>query len=554
MKKNYNALFLRSKKLMPLALAVSLFLGAGERSMAQTYCTPIYGSACTYGDDIKDFILNGAAGTMISNLNTPCPASGYQDYTTSTAANMTCNLIQNSTYSGNVTTNYSCCEDVRAWIDYNNNGTFEASEQMFTPLINIGSSSTGAYSFTVPLTASPGVRRMRIRVGYYGGASMDPCTSVSYGEAHDYKVTILPLAPPNNAGVGALVTPPSGEAFCSNSTQEISVSVLNLGSNPLNTADIHWSVDGVSQTSLTLPVALPNYKDSVVVVLGNVAFPTTAPRMIKAWTTMPNGVTDTDYSDDTLNAAPFASLQGVDVNVDPNDTVICEGNSITLDAGEHPLNPFYVWDNGSLEKTRTVSDAGMYTVKVQNNIGCFDIDTINVAVHPEPLINSIAIIDNGDGSFTFNAIGAQNIFNYTWNFDDGSSNVSGSGLPGQVIHTFVCGDYNVTLTLNNDCGTVVATRLISIDCLTGIDNISELQKEISIFPNPSTSKVTIANKAHLKMKEISIVNLMGQTVYKNDKVNAEQIEINTTGFASGLYNVMINTEKGMITKKLEITK
>jgi PKD repeat protein len=218
------------------------------------------------------------------------------------------------------------------------------------------------------------------------------------------------------------------------------------------------------------------------------------------------------------------------VNVDPNDTVICEGNSITLDAGEHPLNPFYVWDNGSLEKTRTVSDAGMYTVKVQNNIGCFDIDTINVAVHPEPLINSIAIIDNGDGSFTFNAIGAQNIFNYTWNFDDGSSNVSGSGLPGQVIHTFVCGDYNVTLTLNNDCGTVVATRLISIDCLTGIDNISELQKEISI------------------------VNLMGQTVYKNDKVNAEQIEINTTGFASGLYNVMINTEKGMITKKLEITK
>jgi hypothetical protein len=54
------------------------------------------------------------------------------------------------------------------------------------------------------------------------------------------------------------------------------------------------------------------------------------------------------------------------------------------------------------------------------------------------------------------------------------------------------------------------------------------------------------------MKEINIVNLMGQGVYKNDKVNATQIEVNTTGFTAGIYNIMINTEKGMVTKKLEI--
>jgi hypothetical protein len=171
------------------------------------------------------------------------------------------------------------------------------------------------------------------------------------------------------------------------------------------------------------------------------------------------------------------------------------------------------------------------------------------------VINSIAIIDNGSGSFTFNAIGAQNITNYTWNFGDGSNEVNGSGMPGQLIHTFPCGEYTVTLTLNNDCGTVVATRLVSFDCAgTGIDNVSTLQKEISLYPNPSTSKVTIANKAHIRMKEINIVNLMGQTIYKNDKVNADQIDINTTGFTPGIYNVMINTDKGMVTKKLEIIR
>jgi hypothetical protein len=56
------------------------------------------------------------------------------------------------------------------------------------------------------------------------------------------------------------------------------------------------------------------------------------------------------------------------------------------------------------------------------------------------------------------------------------------------------------------------------------------------------------------MKEINIVNLMGQTIYKNDKVNADQIDINTTGFTPGIYNVMINTDKGMVTKKLEIIR
>jgi hypothetical protein len=291
----------------------------------------------------------------------------------------------------------------------------------------------------------------------------------------------------------------------------------------------------------------------VVIVLDNIFFANTTPKQLKAWTSMPNGVADTKPSDDTLNTPVVAELQGVDVTMTPQDTIICNGNIITLNAGAFPFNPIYIWDNGILEQTRQVSTSGTYSVKVQNTMGCFDRDTITVTVYPDPVVNSIAIIDNGDGTFTFNVIGAQNIDSYTWNFGDGSGEISNTGMPGQQIHGYtVPGSYTVTLTLRNECGEVVATRVVTISAPTGIDDVSALQKEISVYPNPSRSKVVIANKANIKMKEINIVNLMGQQVYKNDKVNAMQVEINTTGFAAGIYNVMINTEKGMVTKKLEV--
>jgi hypothetical protein len=364
------------------------------------------------------------------------------------------------------------------------------------------------------------------------------------------------LVSPNNTGVNNITVPQL--PFCSG-IQEVSAVVHNYGSNIVDNVNVNWTVDGVLQAPVTLATAIDMENTTAgpeaTVVLGDVNFDYAVAKSIKAWTSMPNGVADTKPSNDSTTGSITAELLGInDLQISPQDTTICSDITIALNAGTHPQNPIYIWNNGQLTQSINVSQPGTYSVKVQNTDGCFDRDTVTVTVHPNPLINSIAIIDNGNGTFTFNVIGAQNIDTYTWNFDDGSSMVNGTGIPGQQIHSFAdCGEYNVTLTVRNDCDEIVTTRLVNIDCeTTGIDNISALQKEISIYPNPSRSKVTISNKASIKMKEISIVNLMGQSVYKNEKVNATQIEINTTGFAAGIYNIMINTEKGMITKKLEI--
>lgn len=153
------------------------------------YCTPTYTYNCGSGDDIDDFILVGDIPPGINNLNTPCPSSGYINYTY-----MSATLSAGLTYSGNVTTNYgSTSEYVRIWIDYNLDGVFQSSEEVAT--VNaISNASTGAFSFTVPSTTPVGNYRMRVRLVYAQSpaSSIDPCINYNYGETHDYMVTIAP--------------------------------------------------------------------------------------------------------------------------------------------------------------------------------------------------------------------------------------------------------------------------------------------------------------------------------------------------------------------------
>jgi hypothetical protein len=412
------------------------------------------------------------------------------------------------------------------------------------------------YTSTFQTTSSTNTRAIST---YSDPTPQSPTSPTSANGIYSYypNIQFEFIVPPNNAGINAITNPVANTPFCS-SPQPVTAKIHNYGSNVLDNVTVNWSVDNVLQTPVnyTTMIDMENTTagPEAEVTLGIVNFQHNVPVSIKAWTSMPNGVADTGPVNDSSQATITATLLGInDFQISPQDTTICTGDVITLDAGAHPSDPIYIWDNGTLAQTRQVSTSGTYSVKVQNTDGCTARDTITVTVHPDPLVNSIAIIDNGDGTFTFNVIGAQNIDSYTWDFDDGSSLINGTGIPGQQIHGFsVEGEYNVTLTLRNQCGEIVVTRLVKIYPTTGIDNVSALQKEISVYPNPSRSKVTISNKADIKMKEINIVNLMGQSIYKNDKVNAVQIDINTSGFAAGIYNIMINTEKGTITKKLEI--
>jgi len=210
-------------KLILSLLACVMFVGM-SRTNAQTYCTPTYTNSCTSGDDINNVILAGDVAPGINNLNTPCNTGNYTDYTTMSAA-----LTAGQSYSGNVTTNYgSPYENVRIWIDYDNDGVFQPTEQIAT-LADMSNASSGAFTFIVPVAQAAGTFRMRVRLVYsQSPGSIDPCTNYGYGETQDYNVIITAATP--CTAMPSAGTLPATMGVCANIPFSISVTSPSIQS------------------------------------------------------------------------------------------------------------------------------------------------------------------------------------------------------------------------------------------------------------------------------------------------------------------------------------
>src|SRR5690606_13732192 len=160
---------------------------------AQTYCTPSYTYNCGSGDNLNSFKITGHGSSVINDLNTGCTASGYLDNSTAIPA---VDLLPGQSYPVEINTTYSAgWENASIWIDFNNDGTFDdTTEKLLTDLSLNSSPAFSTASIAIPLTASSGIRRMRVRV-VYNATGVNACANTSYGETHDYSVNILSLTP-----------------------------------------------------------------------------------------------------------------------------------------------------------------------------------------------------------------------------------------------------------------------------------------------------------------------------------------------------------------------
>ncbi len=162
-------------------------------------CQPTFNTfGCTDGDVIARVQLN----TLDNNSGTGCPGGvlGYSDYRNNPA--LTTTLNAGNTYNCQVWAG-QYAETYAAWIDFNSNYTFEASERIgYTATAVSGSSSAGVlgssatFPITLPCNAPSGTFAMRVRCAFSTtGSAIQPCgfgngTTNGYGEVEDYLVTV----------------------------------------------------------------------------------------------------------------------------------------------------------------------------------------------------------------------------------------------------------------------------------------------------------------------------------------------------------------------------
>ena len=183
------------------------------------YCIPPAVN-CTDDDEIirvQISTLDNASGCSTG------PPAGYADYTTTVAAP---DVQAGAPNTITVSYNTIWSKSGAVWIDYNQNGQFEANEYTSTGS-GAGSVAQLIANINIPGNALSGVTRMRVRTRF-GTAGFLPtaaCTNPSgFGETEDYNVNILPCVP-----VVITASPVNRTIQCSGTT---TFSTTTTGTNP----------------------------------------------------------------------------------------------------------------------------------------------------------------------------------------------------------------------------------------------------------------------------------------------------------------------------------
>ncbi|MBL7884903.1 MAG: T9SS type A sorting domain-containing protein [Bacteroidia bacterium] len=176
------------------ATDISAPLQVNMSSFINCYCSANLTTNSNGIDIITNMVLTNSIGANLTQAS-GAVAPNYVMYN-----NIPLNLIPSSTNNTlAITMGTDGTQWSAAWIDWNQDGVFSASENIALATVAAGGSATVTYTFTVPASATLGNTRMRVRGGSDGAyTAAGACTTTAFGETEDYLVNIvaLPSNPP----------------------------------------------------------------------------------------------------------------------------------------------------------------------------------------------------------------------------------------------------------------------------------------------------------------------------------------------------------------------
>lgn len=189
-------------------------MGATTMRVRSLYDDPNTAQPCgNYYGEVEDYTIyftycaaRGTLGTgsdwisrvKLNTIDNSSIQTYYSDF-----KHLSTDLVRGGSYPIEVTLNHAFPENtVYVWIDYNQDGTFEASERITLPAFTTGSNTTSTGTINVPANALPGKTIMRVRSQFDDPNDPQACGNDFAGEVEDYTINITYCAAAGTAGTG----------------------------------------------------------------------------------------------------------------------------------------------------------------------------------------------------------------------------------------------------------------------------------------------------------------------------------------------------------------
>jgi len=237
--------------------------------------------------------------------------------------------------------------------------------------------SVGLITSTIPITTAEGIYKTRIRdVNDASKTSFEKFITVSSAPSVSVSIQGNNLLASSNQSVNF-------QWYAS--TSGIFMFYANGASVPISAAGQYYvvAISGCCTTySETYSISLCNGQATFSNVSQNVSICSGDQVLVGNSIYTEAG----SYSDSLSNVAGCDSvvitqltvLDRPTVNLG-NDTLVCDGLSVIVDAGSGLTDYFYLWNSGQNTQSIVVNSDGLYSVQVSNSNGCSASDSVNVA-------------------------------------------------------------------------------------------------------------------------------------------------------------------------------
>jgi chitodextrinase len=504
--------YVKAKDAAGNASSASSTINATTLDNTITYCSS-QGSDASY---------EWIAGVQIGSFNNTSGSAGYTDYTTMNVNVETGNTAVTLTpgFSGSTYNEYW-----KIWIDLNNDGDFDDTDELVFDAGTMSSSSVSG-TMVIPGSAEGVTSRMRVAMKYDGAPTT--CETFSYGEVEDYTVTISASEPDTETP-----TAPTGLTASSIATTSLILSWNASSDNVgVDSYDVYRNgslIANISTTSYTVSGLSASTTYSFYIIAKDAAGNASAASST-FYATTTNAVISycdsygTNTSDEWIEGFVLANLS----NTSGNNNGYADYTSMTanVSAGSTYNVTFYTGYSGRVYKEA-------YAIWIDyNHDGEFD-ESSELAFTDDTRSTTLT------GSITIpsNALSGTTRMRVSMQYNKAAS-------PCDVFTYGEVEDYTINISASQN--TSPLADLMNSEII-----------EYSIYPSPASTFTNFAMSCTEDIENITIrvIDLQGRILIKeNLEINSPEINtrLDLTNLRDGLYLVHVSSNKFEITERITI--